>query len=71
MTHVCDSIIGDGNCLFRAVSKEITGTQKNHRAMCLSIIRFMLEPLNALELTKMLFSTAPGPEGSPLMLITS
>ena len=30
LPHVCDSIIADGNCLFRALSKEITGTQENH-----------------------------------------
>jgi len=30
----------------------------------------MLEPLNALELARMLFSTAPDPEVSPLVLIT-
>ena len=30
LPQVCDSIIGDGNCLFRALSKEITGTQENH-----------------------------------------
>ena len=71
LPHVCDSIIADGNCLFRALSKEITGTQENHRAVRLSIIKFMLEPLNALEFARMLFSTAPDPEVSPLVLITS
>jgi len=31
----------------------------------------MLKPLNALEFARMLFSTAPDPEVSPLVLITS
>ena len=28
--HIRDSVLGDGNCLFRAISKEITGTERNH-----------------------------------------
>ena len=28
LPHVRDSIVGDGHCLFRALSKEVTGTQK-------------------------------------------
>ena len=25
--HICDRVLGDGSCLFRAISKEITGTE--------------------------------------------
>ena len=45
--HTCDSILGDGNCLFRAVSKEVTGTQENHKAVRVAIINFMEHPNNA------------------------
>ena len=31
--HTRDSILGDGNCLFRAISKELTGTKENHTAV--------------------------------------
>jgi len=47
MPHTCDSILGDGNCLFRALSKEVTGTQENHKAVCVAIVNFMEHPNNA------------------------
>ena len=47
MPHTCDSILGDGNCLFRALSKEVTGTQENHKAVRVAIVNFMEHPNNA------------------------
>lgn len=47
MPHTCDSILGDGNCLFRALSKELTGTQENHKAVRIAIVNFMEQPNNA------------------------
>ena len=47
LPHVRDSVIGDGHCLFRAISKEITGTQKNHRAMRLAVKNFLTDTQNA------------------------
>ena len=48
LPHIVDSIVGDGNCFFRAISKEITGTQENHQAIRLAITRFMSGPEDAL-----------------------
>ena len=31
--HTRDNILGDGNCLFRAILKELTGTEENHTAV--------------------------------------
>ena len=45
--HVRDKIEGDGNCLFRAFSKEITGTESNHRAVRQAIVKFMTHRDNA------------------------
>ena len=42
--HTGDTIEGDGNCLFRAISKEVTGTQKNHEAVRDAIVNFMVAP---------------------------
>ena len=47
MPHICDAIVGDGNCLFRAFSKEVTGTQDNHKAVRIAITSFMSDPDNA------------------------
>ena len=69
--HVRDTILPDGNCLLRALSKEVTGTQENHRAVRLSIIAFMLEPLNAIEFASVLLGRAPDADVSPLSLIVS
>jgi len=41
LPHFCDSIRGDGNCLFRALSKEVTGSQKHHLAVRLAIVNFI------------------------------
>ncbi len=35
------SIVGDGNCFFRAVAQVICGTQKPHRAVRLTIVKHM------------------------------
>ena len=47
--YIRDEIIGDGNCFFRAVSKSVTGTQKNHKAFRKAIVNFMTLEENALK----------------------
>ena len=37
-----DKIVGDGNCLFRAISKAITGTEANHLAVREAVCEFMM-----------------------------
>ena len=39
--HIRDSVRGDGNCLFRAFSKEVIGTESNHKAVHKAIVNFM------------------------------
>ena len=41
--HIRDSVLGDGNCLFRAISKEITGTEENHNAIRLTTLGYLRE----------------------------
>ncbi|XP_034537730.1 uncharacterized protein LOC117811513 isoform X3 [Notolabrus celidotus] len=36
-----ESIQGDGNCFFRAVSQAVSGTQKNHRKVRLAVVKQM------------------------------
>ena len=36
-----DKILGDGNCLFRALAKEITGSQEYHFEVRLAIVNFI------------------------------
>ena len=33
-------VLGDGNCLFRALSAQLTGTEENHIALCKIIVEF-------------------------------
>ena len=40
--HKIDWIVGDGHCLFRAISKSITGTQKNHQAVRKAVVKWMV-----------------------------
>ena len=40
--HAVDKNIGDGHCLFRAISKAVTGTQKNHAAVRKAVVQWML-----------------------------
>ena len=46
--HIRDEIIGDGACFFRTISKAITGTEDNHFAIRMSLLKFMLDPANVL-----------------------
>ncbi len=39
--HIRDQVTGDGNCLFTVFSKELSGTESNHRAFRIAIINFM------------------------------
>ena len=41
--HIHDRVLGDGNCLFRAISKEITGTEENHTAIRLAALGYLRE----------------------------
>ena len=45
--HIHDRVKGDDNCLFRAFSKEVTGTESNHRAVRQTIVNFMTHKDNA------------------------
>ena len=38
--HIRDRVLGDGNCLFRAISKEITRTEENHTAVHLAALGY-------------------------------
>ena len=40
--HKRDCVSGDGHCFFRSLSKEITGTEKNYKAVRLAIVNFMM-----------------------------
>ena len=52
LPHICDSIVGDGNCLFRALSKEVTGTRSPKERSTLyymqayPLVHLALEKLN-------------------------
>ena len=45
--HIRDSIRPDGNCLYRVISKQVTGSQDNHMALRLAMIQFMLQEEHA------------------------
>ena len=44
--HMLDKSTPNGSCLFNALSKELTGTKRNHYALRQAICNFMLEPIN-------------------------
>ena len=44
--HMLDKSTPNGSCLFNALSKELTGTERNHYALRQAICNFMLEPIN-------------------------
>ena len=44
--HMLDKSTPNGSCLFNALSKELTGTERNHYALRQAICNFMLEPVN-------------------------
>ena len=41
--QIRDSVLGDGNCLFWAISKEITGKEENHIAIHLTALGYLRE----------------------------
>ena len=47
--HIRCSIQGDGNCLFRALSRAITGTESNHFSLRLAICEYMIHKDNAVD----------------------
>ena len=44
--HIRDVVRGDGQCFFRALSKELTGTEDNHLLIRRAITSFMVMPKN-------------------------
>ena len=43
--HMLDKSTPNGSCLFNALSKALTGTERNHYALRQAIFTFMLGPL--------------------------
>ena len=39
--HICDRVLGDGSCLFHAISKEITGTEGNHIVVRHAVLQYL------------------------------
>ncbi len=52
--HIRDSIRPDGNCLYRAISKQVTGSQHNHMALRLAMIQFMLHNEHAVAVARLM-----------------
>ena len=50
--YICHKIKGDGNCFYRAISKAVTGTERNHMLVRLTLCAFMTN--NALELSNLI-----------------
>ena len=40
--HMRDCVSADGHCLFRTIAKDITGSEKSHRAVRLAIVNFAM-----------------------------
>ena len=45
-------IVGDGHCLFRAISKAITGNQENHQLFRAAVVQWMLSERHPPQLAK-------------------
>ena len=52
--NIRDSIRPDGNCLYRAISKQVTGSQDNHMALRLAMIQFMLHDEHAVAVARLM-----------------
>ena len=52
--HIRDSIRPDGNCMYRAISKQVTGSQENHMALRLAMIQFMLHEDHAVAVARLM-----------------
>ena len=50
--HIRDSMVPDGNCMYRAISKQVTGSQDNHMALRLAMIQFMQHEEHAVALAR-------------------
>ena len=50
--HIRDVVCGDGHCFFRALSKELTGTEDNHLLIRRAITSFMVIPENEVILAR-------------------
>ena len=53
--HVGDCVLADGHCLFCTLSKEITGTEENHRAVQLALVSFVRDKNIAPQFTNYMF----------------
>ena len=47
--HIRMRVLGDGNCLFRAVSRHVTGTESNHYAVRKAAVQFLREHPSLIE----------------------
>ena len=52
--HIRDRIRPDGNCLYRAIAKQVTGSQDNHMALRLAMIQFMQLEEHAIDLARIM-----------------
>ena len=50
--HKIERIVGDGHCLFRAISKAITGNQENHQLFRAAVVQWMLSERHPPQLAK-------------------
>ena len=41
--HIRDGVVGDGNCGFRAIAKQLTGTESNHPVIRAAIVQYMYD----------------------------
>ena len=39
--YICMRVQGDGNCLFRAISRHVTGTEFNHYAVRKAVVNYL------------------------------
>ena len=68
--HIRDCVLGDGHCLFRTLSKDITGTESNHRAVRLALVNFMVHKECAFGFKKRLFKQDTSDYRSPVEVMT-
>jgi len=43
----CENVAGDGNCFFRTISRELSGTETNHSSLRDAVVSFMCDSSNA------------------------
>ena len=65
-----DKIVGDGNCLFRAISKAVTGTEANHPAIRAAICEFMSLDNNTESLRTLVRSRYQSDDSDPKIAVS-